>query len=68
MIVRCDAIKNYMFLRDSQLVYGGWIVIWGSSHELYVVTVFVTGARLNNLISYNSNGMTNSEIEMYMWK
>ena len=27
MIVRCDAVKNYMFLRDSQLVYGGWIVM-----------------------------------------
>ena len=66
MIVRCDAVKNYMFLRDSQLVLSGWIVIWGSSHVLYVVTVFVTGARLNNLISCNSNGMTNSEMEMYM--
>ena len=52
MIARCDAIENYMFLRDSSGV-SVWIVIWGSNHELYVFIVFRTGARLNNLIPYN---------------
>ena len=31
----------------------GRIVIWVSSYELYVFTVFLTGARPNNLIPYN---------------
>ena len=52
MIVRCDVAENYMFLRDSTGVHG-WIVLWGSSHELCVFAVFHTGAGLNNLISYN---------------
>ena len=45
-IVRCDAVENYMFLRDSLLLLMvGWIVIWGGSQELHVFTVFLTGAR-----------------------
>ena len=31
-----------------------WIIIWGSSHELYVFNVFLTGARLNNVMPYNT--------------
>ena len=49
MIVRCVAVDNYVFLRESQLVYG-WIVIWGSGQELHDFTVVLTGARLNLLI------------------
>ena len=58
MIVRCDVVENYMFLRDSQLVK--WLDCnkrnRGSSHELYVSIVFLTGARLNNLIAYSIVG------------
>ena len=60
MIVRYDAFENYMFSRDSSGI-SGWNVIWGSSYELYVFTVFFTGARLNNLILQH-NGMTNSGV------
>ena len=61
MIARCDAVENYMFLRDSQLMY--WIVIWGGSQEFYI---FRTGSRLKNLTPNNRQhkGMTNSEMEM----
>ena len=31
----------------------GWIVMWGSSQELYVFYIFLTGGRLNNLIPDN---------------
>ena len=65
MIARCDAVENYMFLRDSQLMY--WIVIWGGSQEFYI---FRTGSRLKNLTPNNRQhkGMTNSEMEMCIRK
>ena len=44
-----------MFLRDLQLI-SGWIVICEISHELYIFNVFLTGARLKNLILYNIMG------------
>ena len=44
--VRCDAVRNCMFFRDSQMTgVSGWILIWGSSQELHVITLFLTGAR-----------------------
>ena len=41
MIVRCDAVKNSMSLRDSPTGVRGWIVIRGSSQELHVFTVLL---------------------------
>ena len=31
----------------------GWIIIWESSHDVYVFIVFLTDGRLNNLLPYN---------------
>ena len=42
MIVRCDAVENYVSLRFTTGV-SSWIVIWGSSQVLHVFTVFLTG-------------------------
>ena len=53
MIARYDAVENYVF-RATDVI--GWIVTWGSSHKLYVFTVFLTDARLNDLIPYNIMG------------
>ena len=40
MTVRCEVVEN-MFLKNSQLVK--WLdLIWGSSQELHVITVFLT--------------------------
>ena len=39
----------------------------GSGQELYIY-IFLTGARLNNLILDNVIGLNNLEMEMYMWK
>ena len=52
MIARCDAVQNYMFLRDSQV--SGWIAIWEVAMNW--LFLFHTGARLNNLILYNIIG------------
>ena len=46
-----DAAKNYMSLEIHNL--SDWIIIWGSSQELYVFT----GASLNNLIQDNVIGL-----------
>ena len=52
MIVRCDAVENYMFLRDSQLLQVVGLQ-YGKVGMNYVCAVFLTGAGLNNLIPYN---------------
>ena len=49
MIVRCDAVKNYIFLLEIHSCKR-LDCNMGSSQELHVIIVFLTGARLNNLI------------------
>ena len=50
MIVRCDAIENYIFQRFTADV-SGQIVIWGGSHELYVISLFLCRIELSD--TYN---------------
>ena len=58
-----------MLLQRLTTGVSGWIIIWGSSHELYVfIIVFLTDARLKHPDTIQHNGMTNSEMEMCMWK
>ena len=65
MIVRCDAVENYMFLKRFTTGVSGWIVTWGSSHELYAFTV-------EQPDTIQHNGMINSvEISCFVtsnWK
>ena len=59
MIVRWDAVENYMFLRDSQL--RGWIVIWGSSLE-FMSLLYSLQVQNRTTWWLQHNGMTNSEM------
>ena len=56
-----------MVLRDLQLVKFD-CVIWESVQELYIFTVFLNRYKIEQPDTLQHNGMTNSEIEMDMWK
>ena len=61
MIVGCDAENFMRFMTD----VSGWIVIWGSSQELHIFTVFL--CKIEQPDKYNK-WMTHSEMLMCMWK
>ena len=46
-----DAAKDYIFLITTG--GSGWIVIWESSQELLSLYIFLTHARMNNLLPDN---------------
>ena len=60
LLYDCNTVENYMFLRDVSV----WIVIWGSSHELYVCTVFLNKCMVEQPDTIQHNGITNSKMEI----
>ena len=47
----CNAAKDYIFLITTG--GSGWIVIWENSQELLSLYIFLTHARMNNLLLDN---------------
>ena len=60
MIVRCDENENYVSYKDAS----GWIVIWGSSQELYIPNRY----KVEQPDALQHNEMTNSKTEKCLWK
>ena len=58
--------ENYLFLIDSQLLHG-WILVWGSSQELYVFS-YSLQLRGRQPDALQHNWMRNFEMERFKLK